>query len=110
MKQEIMNIIEKHTPSTTYVDGANAADEIISLFFGIHNIDQWSGLFDKNGKTLFEGDEVFIFGQKAKIVFELGAFCYQYNSGLLGIQTTPINGSNITIDSDFKCLDIEKIL
>lgn len=32
MKQEIMDIIEKHTPTTTYVDGANAADEILSAF------------------------------------------------------------------------------
>ena len=32
MKAEIMSIIEKHTPTTTYVDGANAADEIIELF------------------------------------------------------------------------------
>ena len=31
MKEKIIEIISKHTPETTYVDGANAADEILAL-------------------------------------------------------------------------------
>jgi len=32
MKEQIIEIITKETPETKYIDGANAADEILALF------------------------------------------------------------------------------
>lgn len=69
---------------------------------------KFSGLFDKNGNELFDGDNVKVFNIDSKIVWELGAFCYSVN--IFGTEDAiPIKGSNITIDSNFNCLEIEKI-
>jgi len=69
---------------------------------------KFSGLFDKNGIPIFDGDNVKVFNINSKIVWELGSFCYLVN--IFGNEDTiPINGSNITIDGDFRCIEVEKI-
>ena len=52
MKDKIIEIITKHTPETTYIDGANAADEILALL-------DVSGMFSEEqmGAAYWDGRE-----------------------------------------------------
>jgi uncharacterized phage protein (TIGR01671 family) len=110
METEIQKIILSNSPRAGKYESLKSSKDIINLFLTTHNINEWTGLFDKNGKTIFEGDEVLVFGKPSKIVWELGSFCYQYQiEGFSGHFTNPINRSMIIIDSHFRCLDIEKI-
>jgi hypothetical protein len=85
----------------------NQSDYIELDYHDLIKFSNWTGLFDKYGVSIISGDKVKVFGQDSEIIWELGAFCYTVPIGD-GFYTIPINGSNIVIDSDFKCLEIEK--
>lgn len=68
MKEKIIEIISKHTPETTYVDGANAADEILAL---LDVVDSGDSI---NRKSLIQQIE------KSKSYYE-GIGRYDYSAG-----------------------------
>lgn len=56
---------------------------------------QWTGLKDKNGRDIYEGDIYEMYGHNYKIVFDNGAFCI---TGVKRHATTPINWKPETED------------
>lgn len=60
--------------NTEFVD-FKTKDGITSTRLKSGELIQCTGLKDKSGKLIYEGDIVKIFGFPCKIVFELGEFC-----------------------------------
>ncbi|HEY4482396.1 MAG TPA: YopX family protein [Candidatus Brocadiaceae bacterium] len=67
----------------------------LDLDVDIKTVGQYTGLKDKNGVEIYEGDIYEMYGHNYKIVFDNGAFCI---TGVKRHATTPINWKPETED------------